>query len=314
MLAEDTDIDKTTTETPETPEETPQEETTVEEKPTEPTEDKTTETPTETTPEEKPDKKEDVDIDEVIDKKVQEKTDAIAKELSQQQADKIYKVLTGDEQKAPEEAKDKYQQYAEDFYTEHGRNPYWHEIIPAITKDVREQMELEKIEQGKKEEELKKQIEERDEKIKESFNKGIDRELNDLYASNKLPKIVNKDDPNDYGQKTRQALFKTMMDVNTKITEENTKKYQAWMGKFTEDNKRVPTQQEVQTWVSTEARPPVTSIKEIYYEHFTQSSSQPAGADAPISTGGGGVAGSAEEPIAYDEIHNKSFTDIAQGK
>lgn len=68
----------------------------------------------------------------------------------------------------------------------------------------------------------------------------------------------------------KTELFKTMIEVNTK---------RAAVGK-----------------------PPIYSVKEIYYEHYTAPKSQPAGADAPISAGRGNAQVGPEEEIDYREI------------
>lgn len=57
-------------------------------------------------------------------------------------------------------------------------------------------------------------------------------------------------------------------------------------------------------------KPPIYSVKEIFYEHFTPPKSQPAGADAPISAGRGNAQIDSGEDYSYLDIKKKSFVDL----
>lgn len=234
------------------------------------------ETPTPPTAETPEEPKEELDVD----KLKEEIREDVAKELSKTQANKIYKALTGEDEPAPEQEKDRYQEFATKFYQENGRNPYWHELIPEVVKATKEEMAYEQAEQAKQTEEQRKAIEEDNKKRVDEFNRFTDEQLDDLYTANKLPQIVDKDDPEDYGVKARQALFKTMMEVNQKRT--------------------------------AEGKAPIYSIKEIYYEHYQVPSRQPAGYDAPVSVGRGGTPPTNSQEIDYfRDIRNaRSFEDI----
>lgn len=83
----------------------------------------------------------------------------------------------------------------------------------------------------------------------------------------------------------RKALFQTMLDVNMARQKE---------GKV-----------------------PVTSIKEIFYEHYKapKKNEQPAGADAPVSSAKqSGVSSDTQEVNYTKDIKGKSFFDILMGK
>lgn len=82
----------------------------------------------------------------------------------------------------------------------------------------------------------------------------------------------------------RKELFQTMLDVNTARQKEN--------------------------------KPPVTSIKEIFYEHYKPvKNQQPAGADAPVSSAKQSGISSDEKEVNYiKDVRNKSLIDILMGK
>jgi hypothetical protein len=140
-----------------------------------------------------------------------------------------------------------------------------------------------------KQDQAKKAAEEAEAKAKdeekqktESWNKHWDEQLDDLVATGKLAKVENKDDPNDRGVVERKALWQKMYDVN---------------------------QQRL-----AEGKQAISSLKEIYYEHYQDPNAQPAGADAPVSLGrNGGTSGNATD-YSYDDIHKASFEQIIGNK
>lgn len=115
----------------------------------------------------------------------------------------------------------------------------------------REQSERTAAEQRKKEE-----AEATQKKAQDDFDKQMQTELvsdlNDLYSMDRLPKVINENDPNDPGIIARKNLF----DTGIKVNQERVKKGLA----------------------------PIRSIKVIFYEHY-KPVKQPAGADAPIQGG-----------------------------
>lgn len=109
----------------------------------------------------------------------------------------------------------------------------------------------------------------------QQLNKRIEDDVNDLYATGKLPKIVDpKDDRTDKdglflepGKRAQQLLFMQGVKVN---------------------QERV-----------TKGLAPIDSIKLIYYEHYTPPTQQPAGADAPVQKNS-----QPPKPDARDEKYN----------
>jgi hypothetical protein len=201
----------------------------------------------------------------------------IAETVKKETVDKITKALTGKEETTKEE-RDKYEVIAENFAKEKGRNPTWFELVKFIKDDIRQELKNETEQEKQSREELIKKNKQVEQERSKAFNTYIDEQLNELLKSGKLPKVVNKDDPNDIGVKSRKALFQTMMEVNTD---------------------RVKT-----------GKAPIYSVKEIFYEHYKAPNTQPAGADAPISVGRGNAAVDSGEDYSYGDVHKKSFLDF----
>lgn len=212
--------------------------------------------------------------DTVIEKEPAIDVDKIKKELkdevSTEVADRVSKALKGEETK---DERDRYQIIAEEFESKNGRSPTWHELIPYIVEDAKQALKAEQAEEARIANETEQNIANAEKEKEESFNRFIDDELNELYTNNRLPKIKDKNDPEDYGVKTRNALFQTMMEVNQKRVANN--------------------------------ETPIYSINKIYHEYFTPPSKQPAGANAPISVGRGGNQSIDTDEFSYHDIHNK---------
>lgn len=201
----------------------------------------------------------------------------LRKEISQDFANKINKVFGVDDE-ATSEQKDKYQEYAEKFFEEKGRNPYWHELIPMIREEAVQSIKAEQ-------EAAQKATQEEQEKAREIYQKNLDafqaqvtEELNELYTSGKLPKIKDETDKNDYGVKVRDALYNKMIEVNNARTSQGLN--------------------------------PITSISRIFSNHFKLPDSQPAGYDAPVSIGQGGTPTNNTDIDYHKDIHNATFEQI----
>lgn len=216
-------------------------------------------------------KEEEVEID------PQKMKEEIAATVKKETVDKITRALTGKEE-TTQEQRDKYEVIAEKFAKEKGRNPTWFELVKFIKDDIREEMKAESEQERKQREELIKRNQEVDKERSKAFNQYIDEQLDELLKNGKLPKVINKDDPQDRGVMARKALFQTMYDVNTKRVKEG--------------------------------KQPIYSVKEIFYEHYTPPTQQPAGADAPISAGRGTAVADTGEDYSYAEIKKKSFLDL----
>ena len=62
-----------------------------------------------------------------------------------------------------------------------------------------------------------------------------------------------------------------------------------------------------------EGKPPVYSLKEVFYENYKAPNAQPAGADAPVLSGN--MPGQSQDKgFSLDEIRHKSIFDILSGK
>ncbi len=202
----------------------------------------------------------------------------ITEKVSKETVDKITQALTGKQEETTQEQKDKYLEYSEKFLAEKGRNPTWFELVPFIRDEVKQELKREQEETRVQQEEAQRTVAETEKQRTEAFNKHIDAQLEDLYRQERLPKIVNKDNPNDEGVQARKALFQAMLEVN---------------------QDRV-----------NKGQDPIYSIKEIFYEHYKKPSRQPAGADAPVSVGSGNVAPESPDDYSYADIRNKSFLDF----
>lgn len=100
----------------------------------------------------------------------------------------------------------------------------------------------------------------------------------DTYVDEQLDELhtAGKIDKNNKDQ--RNQLFKTMYEVN---------------------NARVK-----------EGKAPIYSVKEIFYEHYTPPTAQPAGDDAPVSAGRGSVQTESPDDYSYNDIKNTSYLDM----
>jgi hypothetical protein len=177
------------------------------------------------------------------------------------------------------------------IFEREGRNPKDYPEIVRESNRIAELkftrlLEAREAQKLQKEEEISKAKEETLAKSKQfeaDFNKMIDEELTEMYASNKLPKVVNEKDPNDVGIKARFELFKTMKEVNTK---------------------RV-----------AEGQQPITSVSRIFNNYYKATTGEVAGADAPISAGNGVVNDdSKDEVMPYHKLHKTSFLDLFRKK
>lgn len=225
-------------------------------------------TPAPTPKKEEPDlKAEDIEKEIEIDPEAMKRE--IADTVRKETADKITQALTG-KQETTQEERDRYEVIAENFAKEKGRNPTWFELVKFIKEDIREEMKNETEKERVEREEVVKQQKEENAKKQKAFDTYVDEQLDELHNAGK----INKND-----EKSRQALFRTMLEVNEKRVKEG--------------------------------KAPIYSVKEIFYEHYTAPTTQPAGFDAPISAGRGNAQISNEEEYSYGDVHNpKSFVDL----
>ncbi len=167
-----------------------------------------------------------------------------------------------------------------------GRNPKSYAEIAEWSADLLQiKNERAAKEQAQREAEEREAQTKAEEEARERANSYIDNQLSELESSGKLPKILTKEpaatpeSETDPGRRARRHLFETWARVNQERT--------------------------------SKGLPPVTSVKEIYYEHY-----QPdvvPGADAPISGAGSPASDAGNTSFAYEEIQNASFDDLLSG-
>lgn len=196
----------------------------------------------------------------------------LKEEVAEEVTKKIIKSLTGKtEDEATEEMGD------QSPWAKEGRNPKdYDEIANWSVELVEKKNEAKRVEVEKTAAETKATQEVTATERATSFNKYWDEQLEDLQESGKLPKAVDTTDENDDGVIARKELFKTMLDINQERVKEG--------------------------------KDPIYSLKEVYYEHYTPKSKQPAGADAPISAGRSSAPSGDDE--AYEYVGKKSWADI----
>ncbi len=213
----------------------------------------------------------------------------LKKEAVEQAKAEIQESLKGETKAETEAKKDDYEEFQKAIYEKEKRNPTYKEALEFVKdqalKAINEDNER-KATKAKEEQEAQTKAQQTQQ---ESTNKYIKNTLDELYVSGKLPKIVDKDNPDDYGIRVQNELFKTIVDVNTKringvmINGELTK------------------------------LPPKT-LKEIFYEDFEMPEREVAGADAPVNMGRSGFTPDNEtEEINYlKDLNGKSFRQIGQ--
>lgn len=191
-----------------------------------------------------------------------------------------------------QEKKDAIAEYLEKAKAE-GRNPTWEEALKFIAEEgsnrayerikAEQAQELQKVEEEKRlQEEQAEQQKVAQEEAQKEYNKVVDEDLDDLYKSGKLMRIRDKNNPNDPGLKQRQALFQKMYEVNTQRAQEG---------------KRL-----------------IYSVKEVFYEHFSDPLKQPPGYDAPVSIGSGHSGSENPQEYSYLDIRGRDFRDIANNR
>lgn len=171
---------------------------------------------------------------------------------------------------------DEYEQWAEQFAGEHnGQAPSWKEAFKWMEERAVTRVEERQQEKIRLETEATEKARGEEEARMVDVNKYVDVQFEDLYAANKLPRIQDKENPNDTGTLFRKALTEQTMLINKERLE-----------------KGLPTK----------------TIKEVFFEDFKAPTRQPAGADAPVSAGRGATASAPDEEINYvRDIKNDSF-------
>jgi hypothetical protein len=204
--------------------------------------------------------------DEEVDVELEElDTEALKKEAAAEAKKQVIEAL----QDKPKEEVDEYEAWAKKVFDETGKQPNWKQAAEFIKENAKREIRAEEEAKAKEEEDKKATQAEEEKKVTSDWNAFIDRELDDLYAESKLPKIKDANSATDPGVVARKALFQTMLDVNTKL--------------------------------QSEGKPIEYSIYKIFHKYYKAPNRQPAGADAPIAGGTGGNA-APEDKVSYQEL------------
>jgi hypothetical protein len=182
----------------------------------------------------------------------------------------ITQELKGDTKEETKENVDAYQEYQKDFFEKNNRQPTWFEVSHFMEDRAVERLRAEQAAESKAREEAATKQQEDLKQQTDATNKYVDDTLNELYSANKLPRIQDKDNPDDYGKRVQGQLLRTVVEVN---------------------QKRI------------ESQLPPKTLKEIFYEDFKMPERQVAGANAPVNMGRGGYnPDNDSEEIDYRDI------------
>ena len=242
------------------------------ETPEEPKEEVVEEKPVEDTPEEP---KEEFNAEEFK----KETTDAV----TQAAKDAVTEALQAQSQDKNIEKADELQVWADAFAKDKGRPPTWVELANHIKDTNKEEVLADiKAEQAREAEAQVKAEEDaqlQQQKDQEAVNKYVDAQFAELYQKD-FPKIVNKDDPSDFGIKSRQELARQTMEINRKRLAQGL---------------------------------PTKTLVEVYFTEYIPPTDV-AGANAPINKGGAPGNTNTTDEIDYREVRGRSFFDIALGR
>lgn len=186
--------------------------------------------------------------DEKVEEPVKEEgVDFDPEQLKKDIAEEVKKYLPNQTKEEAKETKDAIDLYLEQAEKE-GRNPTWKEAIKILQEETTKKV---RAELAQEEENRQKAIEEANQTKAENEKKQ--QEAFNRYVDEQLTELkeAGKFDPTN--ETERKALFSKMLEVN---------------------------QERVQ-----KGKAPIYSIKEIFYEHYKPTTTQPAGVDAPVSPG-----------------------------
>lgn len=192
----------------------------------------------------------------------------LKEEISTETANKIVEALKGADKEQTKENVNAYKKFVQDIWDKEKRTPTYDEVLPLVEDAALQRLEARQVEKEQRFQEEQKTAENQRNEFLENFKKELDEEEKELYVANKLPKIKDPEDPNDYGRVVKEALYARMAEVN---------------------RQRV-----------AEGQTPIRSISRVFNSYFKMPAKQPAGADAPIG-GTSATSGSANEED--DEIN-----------
>ncbi len=204
---------------------------------------------------------------------IEEITRQVEEKVSQATAQKLIESLSG--------KKEESESYP---WEKEGRNPTYKEALDYVGTKAEERvlakLNDEVVAEETKEKADKEQLEAAQKLQTELLNKSWDQQLTELETTNRIPKIVDANNPNDPGVVIRKQMFKEL-------------------------NKNVAEQQAA-------GKIPSYSLKEVFYEgNFKR---QPAGADAPIAGVRRSNTSDNSDGFKYSDIRGKKPADIFYGK
>lgn len=138
--------------------------------------------------------------------------DAANKVLEEQEARRL---AQEEAIKAETPQEDAYTKWAKELWEKEKRDPTYTEALNFVKDQAISEIQTSQQEQARKAQEAQEAQQRAQAEETTRINSYVDDELNDLYKSNKLTPIVDKDNPSDQGVVERKSLFETWAKVNT---------------------------------------------------------------------------------------------------
>jgi hypothetical protein len=203
--------------------------------------------------------------------------EAIKKELREEVAKEVKETLVESIQGKKEGDSDEYEKFRRGFFAKEGRQPNWKEVADFVKEGAKRELRAEEEARQKQVQEDQKKEEQSAKENREKWNSYWDSQIDELTSSGKIPK-VEKQDKSDPGVQARSALFEAMIKVN---------------------------QQRM-----SDGKPQITSLKEIFYEHYTSPTRQPAGWNAPVAGKSRGGSSESVQDAYTPADRKKSFGQL----
>ena len=201
------------------------------------------------------------------------------KEIIEETKAAIEEALKGATKEETKENVDEYVEFQKQFNEKEKREPTWFEVAKFMEERAVTRLEEKQAAQQKEAEEQATKQRDTLTRQNDETNKYIKDTLDELYSNEKLPRIQDMNNPDDYGLKVQKELFNTIISVNQ---------------------------------TRLEKQMPPKTLKEIFYEDFKMPEKEVAGAHAPVNMGRGGYTPDADnQEINYaKDIRGKSIRQI----
>lgn len=203
----------------------------------------------------------------------------LKKEAKEEARQEMSDLLAGKSKEEAAEVKDDYEEFVEGYTKEHGTAPDWKVVAGFIKEKAKTELKAEQEAEAKQAEEKQTEEKKTQEAQQETVDKYVDSQFEDLYKTNRFPRVKNAEDPNDIGKKYRQSLADQTITINKNRLENGL---------------------------------PTKTLVEVFFTEFKAPNQQPAGGDAPVSAGRSGGSADNQEELDYvrDVRGSKSFFDI----